>query len=77
MELEIANKQARYESGLFLKVASGGKAEVLSAAVHRAPVNGSILEIGAYCGYSATLIAILAGGNWTFQHFQAWLMWLM
>merc|ERR1712224_293424 len=49
-------------SGLFLKVAGGSKAEVVTAAVRRAPSQGSILEIGTYCGFSAMLIAIACPG---------------
>ena len=43
-------------------MASGSKAEVLSAAVCRAPSHGSILEIGTYCGYSAIQIAMACPG---------------
>ena len=49
-------------SGLWLKVAGGSKAEVLSAAVCRAPSRGSILEIGTYCGYSAIRMAMACPG---------------
>merc|ERR1711904_555726 len=46
----------------YFKVAGGSKAEVLSAAVCRAPARGSILEIGTYCGYSAIRMAMACPG---------------
>ena len=49
-------------SGLWLKVAGGNKAEVLSAVVCREPLCGNILEIGTYCGYSAIRMAIVCPG---------------
>jgi len=49
-------------SGQWLKVAGGTKASVLSAAVSQAPA-GSILEIGAYCGYSAIRMAMACPGT--------------
>eukprot|EP00929_Paragymnodinium_shiwhaense_P072532 TRINITY_DN36819_c0_g1_i1.p1 TRINITY_DN36819_c0_g1~~TRINITY_DN36819_c0_g1_i1.p1 ORF type:complete len:383 (-),score=79.46 TRINITY_DN36819_c0_g1_i1:424-1572(-) len=44
--------------GQWLKVAAGGKAHVLADAVQKAPKGGSILEIGAYCGYSSIRMAL-------------------
>ena len=49
-------------SDLWLKVAGGVKAEVLTAAVCMAPSQGSILEIGTYCGYSAIRMAMACPG---------------
>jgi len=45
-------------SGQWLKVAGGNKADVLEAAVQKAPKGGSVLEIGTYCGYSAIRMAM-------------------
>eukprot|EP00927_Polykrikos_kofoidii_P060867 TRINITY_DN55772_c0_g1_i1.p1 TRINITY_DN55772_c0_g1~~TRINITY_DN55772_c0_g1_i1.p1 ORF type:complete len:496 (-),score=73.91 TRINITY_DN55772_c0_g1_i1:51-1499(-) len=45
-------------SGQWLKVAAGGKADILTDSVQRAPRRGSILEIGTYCGYSAIRMAL-------------------
>jgi len=47
---------------LWLKVAGGSKADVLVAAVCVAPLRGAILEIGTYCGYSATRMATACPG---------------
>lgn len=41
----------------WLKIAGGSKAEVLTAAIQRAPSGGCALEIGTYCGYSAARLA--------------------
>ena len=45
-----------------LKVAGDSKAEVLTAAMRRAPSRGSILEIGTYCGFSAIRMATACRG---------------
>lgn len=37
----------------WLKVAGGSKAQLITAAGRGAPCNSDVLEIGAYCGYSA------------------------
>jgi len=44
--------------GQWLKVAGGGKVPVLQAVVRAAPPGGFILEVGAYCGFSATQMAM-------------------
>lgn len=51
-------------AGQWLKVAGGAKAEVLAAAVQLCPVREGglrILEVGAYCGYSALRLLGAAG----------------
>lgn len=52
----------RGRARLWLKVAGGEKTDVLTAAVKGAPFCGSVLEIGAYCGYSSTRMAIALPG---------------
>lgn len=52
---------------LWLKIAGGVKTDVLSAAVQGAPIGDgdlqtSILEIGCYCGYSSTRMAMAVPG---------------
>eukprot|EP00746_Dinoflagellata_sp_MGD_P061855 gnl/MRDRNA2_/MRDRNA2_261033_c0_seq1.p1 gnl/MRDRNA2_/MRDRNA2_261033_c0~~gnl/MRDRNA2_/MRDRNA2_261033_c0_seq1.p1 ORF type:complete len:102 (-),score=15.63 gnl/MRDRNA2_/MRDRNA2_261033_c0_seq1:267-539(-) len=42
-----------FSSKSWLKVAGGAKAQVLTQALGKAPPNGTILEIGTYCGYSS------------------------
>lgn len=48
--------------GLWLKVAGGAKADVLTTAVRDAPPAGLVLEIGTYCGYSAARMALSLPG---------------
>lgn len=43
----------------WLKVAGGAKAKVLTEAVRGTPPGGEVLEIGAYCGYSAIRMAMV------------------
>lgn len=61
--IETFGEDVLNPSGLWLKVAGGGKADVLAAGVRRAPPKGSILEIGTYCGYSALRMATARPGT--------------
>jgi len=56
--IESYGKDILGKSGRWLKVAGDAKAEILTSAVRAAAVGGNILEVGAYCGYSATRMAI-------------------
>ena len=60
--VEDFGEQVLGRCGSFLKVAGGSKAEVLTAAMRRAPSRGSILEIGTYCGFSAIRMATACRG---------------
>jgi predicted O-methyltransferase YrrM len=48
--------------GLWLKIAGGNKADVLGVATRKAPSNGGVVEIEAYCGYSALRLAMARPG---------------
>jgi len=61
--VEQFGEQILGPSSCWLKVAGGGKAQILARAIRNAPPWGDILEIGTYCGYSAVRIAIAAPGT--------------
>ena len=48
--------------GVWSRMSGLSKADVLAAAVRAAPSGGGMLEIGTYCGYSATRMAMAAPG---------------
>jgi len=56
--IEHYGNQVLRGTGRWLKVAGDEKAEILTTSVGAGEIGGGILEIGAYCGYSSTRMAI-------------------
>jgi len=60
--IESFGKNVLNPGGQWLKVAGDAKAVVLTSAMRGKPKQGSILEIGCYCGYSAIRMAMALPG---------------
>ncbi|CAE8708402.1 unnamed protein product [Polarella glacialis] len=60
--IEHFGEEVLNPAGQWLKVAGRHKATILEHAMREAPRGGSILEIGAYCGYSAIRMALALPG---------------
>jgi len=61
-QIERFGEEVLTQYGQWLKVAGAQKATVLASALRDVPRGGSVLEIGAYCGYSAIRMSLALPG---------------